>query len=360
MVKEVKKSEDGELFPAFPQDVEAIRRMVDSYYGDGCGDLLFPDDRTVVLNRRMSGDVEFIANGAVLGRVVSKDGNIKANLTMPGLRIVLDKVTKHYVRCDHDSAYFVKRHRDLMAGGVLDVDDDILVGEYICILDKSKVIACGIAKCSLKDLSDPKKPVVKIKDTVCDSYSHSGSFKKWDETVAVNRSAMAPMLTNLMRDLKSRIMYPSMPTAVLLDGSICSEAALIMAHDTGAKVAIMPVTFAPRESGDDDFIGFLSGRLDITIDDRSSIVANRGKDWNIWSDVLFKGFVPNKYLAISGNTAAPKGVQEVGILLEKDDHKVCAPLVGWSSMAVWIYVMSSGCPFNPEYFKGFLWTLESS
>ena len=41
----------GDVRPAFPGDIERMRAIVDERFGEGCGELLMPDDKVILLNK---------------------------------------------------------------------------------------------------------------------------------------------------------------------------------------------------------------------------------------------------------------------------------------------------------------------
>ena len=52
----------SEICPIFKNEAGRIRSLVDSVYGEGCGDLLIPDDRTALYGR-CSDHRDIIING---------------------------------------------------------------------------------------------------------------------------------------------------------------------------------------------------------------------------------------------------------------------------------------------------------
>ena len=66
----------GDYRPAFPHDIEQIRKTIDEKYGPGTGLAMIPEGNLVVLNKSPGVDIldEIVMQGSVLGSHVYEPG----------------------------------------------------------------------------------------------------------------------------------------------------------------------------------------------------------------------------------------------------------------------------------------------
>ena len=69
--REVDVTPPGDVRPAFPHDINLIKRITDEQFGPGAGDALLPDGQTILLNKAPSLDRmdEIIINGCVVSSI---------------------------------------------------------------------------------------------------------------------------------------------------------------------------------------------------------------------------------------------------------------------------------------------------
>jgi len=368
----------GRMFPAFPRDVKAIRSAVDTAYGEGCGNLLIPDDRTVILNQlsRDMDSFEIIADSAILGTMVAGREEPTVQLSLVGLRIISPKQSRRRVGCDHDSAYFVRRRRNLKTIGVTNADPDIRKGDQVAILDeKDRVIAMGIMRIESSKLDPSSSSVaVAVRESSCPSYHYGNASNDWKSTIEANRPRILGMARQVTAETSSYQKMCNLPCVVELDGSVRSQAALLLSLYSKVRpsaVFIQPVSGFSETA---EFVRFLADRRKVKlICDGSATehvkeIAKEGppKYRRMWTWGRFyidtiknikEAEFPDGCILITGlHGSDSDGLMTKRRLFINPSYPgmvFYSPIRDWNDMQVWTYVMAMGDPFNPLYMRGF-------
>ena len=296
------------ISPVFNQQANHIRNYLDTTYGEGCGKLLLPEENTSLF-AKMNGSRQMIVNGGIVGKV-SDSGSITLNAS--GLGLISKGIRKNYVRCDHDSSYFVSKGRNMMVTGITESSEGLSKGDTVAILDeKGNPIAEGVMKLSSEELSSDRGVAVGVKDNKVTRVHTSGKKNEWKETIEINGPSLRPFVgesANKIGYLASSYGYPFI---VDLTPDIVSEANLLLVLDAGYK----PKIIVEKK---DVFTEFLIGKLGLeTVTE-----------------------LPEKCILIT----------------EKDERHHAdiisySPTGGWDMTAIWMYVMMKAEPFDPSYMQ---------
>ena len=300
----------SEICPIFKNEAGRIRSLVDSVYGEGCGDFLIPDDRTALYGR-CSDHRDIIINGGSVGRIYDS-GAISLNAS--GLGIISERITRNFVRCDHDSSYFVAKGRNLMVTGVAGHSDGLRAGDQVAVFDdRGRPMAEGIMRMSAEELDSSDRGVaVSIRTSETSRATSNQNHKDWNFTLDANRLSIDAFSGDTAKKISDVVSAYGYPVAVSLSSDIVSEADLLLTMDAGYRPAVIM-----KERN--DFLDYLVGKYGL----------------DVISDV------PDRCVLITeGNVGT-----DTGVILH-------SPTTDWDPAMVWMYVMAKAEPFDPSYLQG--------
>ena len=299
---------DSSVSPIFQQQAEYIRGKIDDHYGDGCGKLFLPDESTSLFITSR-GARQILVNGGIVGKM-NDAGKILLNAS--GLNMFPHLITKNFIGCNHDAAYFVSKGRSVMTTGVEVMCTDIQKGETVAILDETDTpIAEGIMKMTFDEFQSSERGVlVSVRDNTFSRVSYSESHT-WAQTIEANMPSLKPFAGEAARNIGYLSSSYGYPFVIQLSSDIVSEANLLLVLDAGFKPSVIKET-------DDDFIDFLIQKHGLTVISE----------------------LPEKCILITEK----KGISSTDII----PH---SPTDDWDQTAVWMYVMMRSEPFNPDYMR---------
>lgn len=298
----------SDVCPIFKTEAAKIRSVIDSMYGEGCGELLFPDDRTA-LYARTSGSRQIIINGGVVGRI-NDSGDLSLNAS--GLSIIAPKISKNIIRCDHDSSFFITKGRNLMVTGVKGHSDGLKAGDVVAIFDRGRPIAEGIMKMSSEELDSSERGVA-VNVRSYDSTRATANPKKndWNATLESNKRIIEAFSGDTSKKISDVVSAYGYPVVVSLSTDILSEADLLLTLDAGYKPKVIL-----KEH--DEFIDYLLNKHGLeTVKE-----------------------LPEKCILISEIHSN----SDSGIIIH-------SPATDWDPAMIWLYVMMKAEPFHPSYMQ---------
>ena len=129
-----------------------IRKTADYQFGNGIGDVLFPDSATISFSKQTRRIRHVFLGGSLLATLRPTDGMF--SLTIHGAkRLANAKPMKQYVKVSNDVASFIAEGKSVFAKHVVDVDDEIRPREEVIVLnEKSEVLAVGRAVLTGKEM----------------------------------------------------------------------------------------------------------------------------------------------------------------------------------------------------------------
>ena len=296
--------------PVFQNQADRIRSAVDSSYGDGCGRMLIPDDRTALFlsaqNMR-----HLMINGGIVGRLY--DSGV-FSLNASGLGIISSVMTRNRLTCDHDSAYFIAKGRNLMVTGVTDCPPGLSAGDRVAVFDeKGRPVAEGVMKMSSEEIGEADKGVaVSIRDCAAPRINDGRRHKNWIQTLDENSRSMKSSIGETVKQISSFVSSYGCPVVVELSSDILTEANLLLVLEAGIRPSV-------KLAQKDDFLDYLVNKHGLqTVDD-----------------------LPERCIFITER----KDISDADIMAQ-------SPTQDWDPMMVWMYVMMRAEPFHPEYMKG--------
>ena len=299
----------SEISPVFQYQADLIRSKIDSNYGEGCGELLIPDDRTAIFEA-VPGFKNVIINGGVVGRLYPTG---EMTLNASGLSLISERISKNWVRCDHDSSYFVTRGRNLMVSGISDHPEGLSAGDVVAVLDyKGVPIAEGVMKMSSGELGSSDRGVaVNIREKEAPRLSISKKHSNWAKTIDSNSYTMGALIGETVKNIRMLGSSYKYPFVVRLSPGVVSEADLLLVLEAGFRPSVIL-------SATDDFLEFIIDKhgLDVIseLPDRCILISESREEQTL--DVI-----PN------------------------------SPTDDWDQSMVWMYVMMRSEPFDPSYMR---------
>lgn len=148
----------GDCRPAFDHDLDRLRSTVDTTFGPGTGEYLFPPGTLVLLNKVGAIDLDYqvIANGAWCG-------NLRYDIVrhahaflpaLPGARLLykfhatrgtLDgpELPPGFIEYDANAESFAAAGKDVLVPGILRMNDHFQQGDPCIVFSRNGVIAAG-------------------------------------------------------------------------------------------------------------------------------------------------------------------------------------------------------------------------
>ena len=241
---EVEITPPGDVRPAFPHDIEMIKRLTDEQFGPGTGDALLPDGHIVLLNKAPSLDRmdEIISNGCSMASIRYDMGSGWRLLNRMQSAMRIGKaISKGYVVCDMSAVAFIRESKNLMVPGVKDAHPDVRDGDEVIVIDEERnVIATGIAKMSASDmLREERGLAVKTKWTKPEEMISGGGNVTWDDVIKANENVLTRRRDEAVAFINTQIEKNDIPAVVSFSGGKDSLATLLLTLDAGRKLPVL-------------------------------------------------------------------------------------------------------------------------
>lgn len=240
--KPVEITPPGDYRPAFPQDIQRIRRTVDENYGPGSGMAMLPDGRLVVLNKCPGIDImdEVAMDGIVLGSHVFEPGTgWRFICRIEGARKISKIATRNWAIIDDGAIPFIRKGSSSMAVGILDADPDIQIGDDVIVLSTAReAISTGRARMT----------GIQMKESQRDAAIKSRWYKEvppnpelpggqiWSDAVKANERKLEKKRKNSRAHIRETMArFPELPVAVSVSGGKDSLATLLLVLEAGIR-----------------------------------------------------------------------------------------------------------------------------
>jgi len=234
----LKASLPGDLRPAWNFDLKLIRKVVNEDFGNGIGEKLLPSNKLVLLNKIPGIDWtdEVIIDGLAVGLMMF-DVREKRWRFMPkieGARRIYHYGGRKWVRVDEGATRQIINKRNVMAAGILDVDDSIRKGDYVYILSHDyQVIAVGRARMNGKDMKAGGLGVA-VKTKMADKPGDICELKSestWSKAVEANREYVEEIAKKATKFIIETTEKQRKPIVVAFSGGKDSACVLNLAMD---------------------------------------------------------------------------------------------------------------------------------
>ena len=244
VTEEVEVTPPGDVRPAFPHDIEMIKKITDGQFGPGSGDALIPDGSIVLLNKSPSLDRmdEIIVDGRSVASIRYDIGSGWKLLNRMQSAMRIGKVmTKGYVICDVGAVRFIRESKNLMAPGVVDAHPDVKDDDEVIISDTDgNVIATGLARMSAADMvSLDKGLAVKTKWTKPEDLLTGDKKVTWDDVIRINEPVIKRRMNEAAAFINDTIEKNDIPAVVSFSGGKDSLATLLLTIDAGRRLPVL-------------------------------------------------------------------------------------------------------------------------
>ncbi len=372
----------GDMRPAFQQDIESIRAIIDQQFGEGCGEAIIPPDRIVVLNRAPGDDVldEVVVGGRVVGtyRYDLVKGEFDFMVRIDAARALQGKLTKGFVVTDEDAVPFIVKGASVLAPGVTDAHPDIApMDEVVAITADGKVFCCGSARMSGPQMVEETHGVsVKTRwKGERQEYVDHTKPSTWEKAVEANTARIEYLeqkakafIADVTKEIGDRDMAVSYSggkdslAALLLVLKFSTRKPKMLFIDTGLE---FPQTI--------DNVNQVRDTFELELVQRNAGEAfwhalehfgPPGRDFR-WCCKSCK-LGPTSMLI---RESFPKGVVSfIGQRGKESEQRMkkgrrwqnpwvagqegVSPVQDWTALDVWLYIFRSGAPYNPLYEQG--------
>ncbi|HUL38694.1 MAG TPA: phosphoadenosine phosphosulfate reductase family protein [Methanomassiliicoccales archaeon] len=241
---EVQLTPPGDARPAFAHDLEIIARVVDSQFGEGCGNALLPEGRLVLMNKipgldRMD---EVVLDGEVAGTLRYDLGRGFAFVgRMGAARAIQSSIAKGFVIAADDAVPFIAQGLNLLVPGVEDADPRIGIGDEVVVLTKRRQAICtGMARMTGDQmLSAERGMAVKARwqGTPSDMPDATRS-RTWQEALAANAKVMERRVGEAVGFIHRTREKFVLPNIVSFSGGKDSLACLLLTLDAGLRLPV--------------------------------------------------------------------------------------------------------------------------
>ncbi|MEE9151770.1 MAG: phosphoadenosine phosphosulfate reductase family protein [Thermoplasmata archaeon] len=376
--KHVRLTPPGDVRPAFEQDLQLIRGIIDGQFGSGCGDKLVPENKIVILNKAPAIDRmdEIIIEGKVLGALRYDPGDgYMVILRMHAAQAIEKNLTKNWVVVDDGAVRPIAKGANALAVGVVRTYPDIVKGEEAVVLSPDKrAIAIGKAMMTGKNMVGNRGVAVKTRWYGSEEkHLFLSSGQTWEDAIKANKWFFEEKVPKAIKFLKKVVGEEDKNIAVSFSGGKDSLATLLLALDAGLKPKVLFVDtgleFEETKAHVKE-IAELFG-LDVRREDAKDVfwrdVPNfgpPGKDFRWCCKTcklgptvrLIKRDYPKGVVSLIGQRAyeseqrAKKGKTwknpwvpgQLGVSLIQD----------WTALHVWLYIFEKGVPYNVWYDRG--------
>ncbi|MHA1906562.1 MAG: phosphoadenosine phosphosulfate reductase domain-containing protein [Candidatus Thorarchaeota archaeon] len=382
MAREVKLSPPGDPYPAMEGHVERAIRAIDAQFGEGVGQHLLPEDKTIVMNKVSSLDAmyEIIVDGQMLGRLRFEipRQDYKFILSLEGGRRIGEISRQKWVSIHDGVLKFLKDGANLLLPGVAGCDSEILFNDEVWVVDSNgKVVAIGIAKMSGEDMAKSEKGhAVKIRDR-SDPLEPQYNKKSatWDDAVSANESDLVHIEQEAMDFIKRTVHKVDAPVVVGFSGGKDSLATYLVVEkalgmspplffvDTGLE---LPETLQHIK----EFAGQRNAKIisDAAGDqfwESVDVFGPPARDFRWCCKVLKLGPAAQTIAEeLGGSSLSFMGQRKLESFQRSIEPRVTSnpwvpgqtsanPIQNWNALEVWLYIFRENVPFNPLYNKGY-------
>lgn len=284
--KIVQHTPPGDIRPAFKFDIQLVKEIMNSQFGEECGDSFIPNDRVVLLNRAPDLDRldEIIFDGEVQGALkfyLSKQ-KFKFLPRLSGAKKILDFISTGYIKMDDGAIKPIMKGSNALAPGVVQVVDGIKSGDEVLVLnERGGLLGVGTAHMSSNEMLKKNHGLaVKIRWHIKDQDLHSNKEIKiknkldigienktekkqilvkqqrqekvkekeelpiretsgWELTIKANQPQIDKMIHEAKNFIHSTINKYNLPVAVSFSGGKDSLATLLLVLDSDVKPILL-------------------------------------------------------------------------------------------------------------------------
>jgi phosphoadenosine phosphosulfate reductase len=378
--RKVEMTPPGDPRPAFPGDIEVIRKVIDDQFGEGCGLIAIPDGRIVLLNKVPALDRmdEVILGGEVIGALrYDLDSNWRFIMRMNSARKLQGKAVKGCVIADIGAVKPILGGANLLSPGVIDVHDGIVPGDEVLILDPDgRAIGTGSARMSSVEMLESQRGVA-IKTRWTGEPSDNidmGRNNSWNDVVRANQKIIDRRVEEAVKFVRKTMDRNPLRAVVSFSGGKDSLACALVIEDADLKLPLLfidttlefPETVSyVEEYASEKGLELITGSASRSIFMESvERFGPPGRDFR-WCcktnklgptvRTILEEF-PEGVLSFIGQRRYESQSRSEKPRVWKNPwvpgQVGAAPIQNWTSMHVWMYIFSKDAKYNPWYERG--------
>ena len=365
--------------PAFDYDIERVRKMADSCFGEGCGKALIPEGHLAVMNKAPAIDrmEEVLADGAVVATLRYDLGaGWRFIIRTQGAMRIAKTMTKGWVTVEDEAVPFIRENRNLMAPGVADADPDIKADDEVIMVTADRtVVGTGVAKMSGKEMKESERGISvktrwhKPEEPVSSDLAHT-----WDDAVEANRAVIEKRRDEAVAFIRKTMEQYSLPTVVSFSGGKDSLAVMLLAMDAGTDIRPMFVNTGLELDETVKYVHDFAERHHLALIEqeppKNAFFGNLvyfgppAKDYR-WCcktnklgptvSLITKNF-PDGVLSFIGQRKYESEARNAKPRIWKNPWTPgqigASPIQSWMAMHVWLYIFYKKEPYNTWYAHG--------
>jgi phosphoadenosine phosphosulfate reductase len=391
----------GDIRPAFPNDIEHIRSLVDKQFGSGCGDLFIPENRIMILNRAPDLDRldEVIFDGEVQGAI--KFDLLKQHFKflprLNGAQRFLNKASKGLVIVDDGAINPILSSSSVLAPGILEASQELSIGDEVLVLTKEhELLAVGAAFMSGSEMlelnrgiavkprwhADKEQFRAEIKNkqspTLTSQIKDHGEVSSeisviWSKTLQANKPELDNMVRKAKDFIKNTLNRFDLPMACSFSGGKDSLAVLMLLLEGEIKPKLFFVDTGLEFPETSAHVNDISKKFDLeltigkhtnTFWDGLKYFGPPSKDYR-WccktcklgpTTRQIKEQFPNGVLMFIGQRRYESQQRSQKEMIWKNPwvpgQVGASPIQHWSALHIWLYLFRTKVPFNPLYQQG--------
>jgi phosphoadenosine phosphosulfate reductase len=378
--RQVEMTPPGDPRPAFPEDLARIRRTIDIQFGEGCGELIIPQGRIVLLNKVPALDRmdEIILGGEVMGALrYDLDKRWTFIMRMKAASLLQGMISRGKVTADQGAVAPIISGKNLLAPGVISASDDIRPGDEIVIVDpEGKAIAIGIARMTTSEMIDAERGVAVKSRWTGDPLDIPREWPTvdWEDVLNANSSMMETRVEEAVRFVKRTMERNDLPAVVSFSGGKDSLACALVCMDAGLRLPLLFIDTTLEFPETVDYVERFASEHDL------DLIVGRARE-GIFLESVGRFGPPGRDFrwccktnklgptVRTINERFPGGVLSfIGQRRYESESRSekprvwtnpwvpgqvgAAPLQHWTSMHVWTYIFLRGAEYNPWYARG--------
>ena len=369
----------GDIRPAFSHDIDVAHRTLDTQFGEGVGETVLPKNHTIVLNKAPALDRmdEIVSNGAVLGTMRYDAGRGWTFLPrMQAVRSMEKIMTKGRIVADDGAIPFILKGASLLAPGVVRADPGIEIGDEVIILDKQgHSIASGLARMTSEEMIPGAKGMaVKIRwvEEWCEPQTHEPST--WQDAIDANKPEMEKRISEAISFMERVIEQNDLPAMVSFSGGKDSLATFLLAKKAGLDLPVFFIDTGLEFPETIEHVKDVASRHNVKLiveqapidafNEGFSVFGPPGRDYR-WCcktnklgptvRAIMKHY-PDGVLSFIGQRRYESESRAYKPRVWNNPWTPgqvgASPIQNWTSLHIWLLIMSEGEDANPWYERG--------
>ncbi len=378
--RKVKITPPGDVRPAFDYDIQMVKEVIDSQWGEDYSENIVAEDKVILLNGCPADDRmdEVIVDGEVVG-ILRYSLKKKFQESDPYQFILrpwkeLAPPEKGYCVIDDGAVDPISSGASALAPGILDADLDIEKGDEVIVIDKNgKVVCSGPSYFSGEELvNNTSGKGIKNRWRVSE-HEKRESGQDWDDAVKANESIMDRRIEKAKSFIKKKVEQYDLPAAVSYSGGKDSLATLLLVMDSGMDPDMvfidtgieLPETVKNVEHISEKYgLDLITKRVEGGYWDSVEHFGPSARDYR-WccktcklgpTAMLIKENYPEGVLSFIGQRRyESENRMNQGNTWDNpwvEGQIGASPIQEWTALHVWLYIFSKGAEYNPWYEKG--------